>query len=229
MKYALLAALLLPCSLFAADIEPFSATYELSKGSMVLGRVEMTLSIKGDRYDFQSESKTTGMAAMLSGDAISERSQGRLLPNGGLEPHSYSYRHTQGKNIKADTRISFTPGKQQARIERHKKEPKILDIAANTQDQLSAQLLLMRNSTRATLKFGILDGKKLHSYEYQAKGPAEAKTPAGTFKALHFQRQEPGKPQGYDIWLKKDANPIVVLLQQQEKPNEAVFSLKLSK
>lgn len=226
MKYLLL-AWLLPLNLLAAELRPFALEYELSRDSMVLGKVKMKLGINDDRYDFSSESKASGLAAMFSGDLIQERSQGRILSNNRVEPLNYSYHHTQGKKIKADTRISFVSGKAQARIERHKKEPRVMEIPAQTQDQLSAQLLLMRALTSPSLKMTLLDGKKLRSYQYQAKGQEAIKVPAGSFKAHRFQRQEAGKANIYNIWLSMDAKSIPLLIQQQEKPGEPTYSLRL--
>jgi plasmid maintenance system killer protein len=224
MKYLLLVCLL-PLNLLAAELRPFRLEYELSRGDMALGKVKLKLDIKGDRYDFSSESKASGLAAMLSGDFIQERSQGRLLANNRVEPLNYSYHHTQGKSLKADTRISFDASK--ARIERHKKEPRVMEIPAQTQDQLSAQLLLIRAAASPSLKMTMLDGKRLHSYQFQAKGQESIKVPAGSFKALHFQRKESGKANLYDIWLSTDAKPIPLLIQQQEKSGAPTYSLRL--
>lgn len=218
---------LLPLHLAAAELQPFSLEYELTRNDMVLGKVKMTLAIKGDSYDFRSESKTSGLAAMLSGDQILEQSQGRLLPNGGIEPHNYSYRHTQGKKTKEDTKISFIPGKNQAKVERLEAAPQTLEIPAQTQDQLSAQLLLMRALDKTSVAMTMLDGKKLHSYQFQAKGMETIKVPAGSFKTKGFSRQEAGKPSIYNTWFSMGPKPVPVLVQQQKKPKEATFSLRL--
>lgn len=227
MKYLLLVSLLLPLKLFAAELQPFSLEYELTRNDMVLGKVKMTLAIKGDRYDFRSESKTSGLAAMLSGDQIQERSQGRILANGGIEPHNYSYRHTQGKKTKEDTTISFLPGKNQAKVERLKAVPQTLNIPAQTQDQLSAQLLLMRALDKTSINMSMLDGKQVHSYQFQSKGEETIKVPAGSFKAKRFLRQEATKPTIYNTWFRTGAKPVPLLVKQQKKPKEATFSLRL--
>lgn len=221
----LLIGLLLPLKLLAAELQSFTLEYEVARDAMVLGRTSMNLKISGDNYSFSSSTKASGMAALLSGDNIEEQSQGRLLAGGGVAPISYSYQHSQGKKTKANTRISFAKG--QASIERHKKEPRNLAIDGQTQDQLSAQLLMMRSAQHAWLKLNILDGKKVQAYEYRLKGQEEISTPAGRFKALHLERRETGKPNRYDIWIKAGANPVPLLIQQQEKQGEAVYSLRL--
>ena len=98
MRYLL--ALLVLCAAspaLAAPLPAFNASYTVHKGSLLLGEMRRSLGKQDNgRQMFETETRSSGLAALFVKDLIVERSEWEYHA-GRIRSLHYSYRKTGGK------------------------------------------------------------------------------------------------------------------------------------
>lgn len=211
--FLFLAALSLPASLMAAELQPFSASYTADwKQLPFSGKAERTLQVQDDgswKLDFS--------ASMLVA-SLSETSW-LTIHNGDVQPQKYRYsRNGMGKSKKIkhdfDWITHVVTGSD-------RDTPVKLTLIQGVQDKSSYQLALQRDIARGetSMSYQVLDGDELDTYDFRVLGEESVDTKVGTVDAIKVERvRDPTQSKRKTIlWFAKDWDYLLVRLQQVEK------------
>lgn len=208
-----LATFLLPASLMAAELQPFSASYTADwKQLPFSGTAERSLQQQDDgtwKLDFSASMLVAGLneTSWLS------------LVNGDIQPHKYRYSRKgmgKAKKIKQD----FDWQTQQA-TGSDRGKPIKLTLIQGVQDKSSYQLALQRDVAdgKTSMSYQVLDGTDLDTYDFRVLGEESVETKVGTVDAIKVERvRDPTQSKRITVlWFAKDWNYLLVRLQQIEK------------
>lgn len=211
-------------------LQPFTAEFDLFRGSIKLGRTTISLEVKGDRYHYHSRTRPSGIASLIRSDTINESSRGQILANGNLQPQTYRYLHKKGKTTERDMRISFDAKTSRAKHLLNDKRPWQLETPANTQDKMSAQLALMQGALagQKAVIFPVAGGGKLRHYRYQLEKSENIDTTLGHLKTHRYRRLIKNDSVKLVLWLSPEHNQLPVRIERSDKDSDGVYRLRLT-
>jgi len=185
VKHTLLGfSLLFTATTALAAPTAFQATYAVSLGGMTLGEMNASLKYSANGYSYQKLTKANGLAAILSGDTLTERSNGSKSGTQ-LLPQSYLHHH---QNKRKDQREEFsftTPTQVQGQYDGHAYQ---LTVPSGTVDQALLELHLMDDLPAGKpLNYQVVDRGKLHDYHFQKLGQETVAVPAGQYPCEKVQ------------------------------------------
>ncbi len=203
MKSALLAFVwLVLCHAGAASaVAPasVSATYDVYKGRIKIGRIEEQFSREDNRYTVTSTTRATGWLALFNPGSIVISSTG-TVDRTGLRPSLFTDQreHHEDKNRRAELDWNT---KQLTLIEHSKRSTAVLPD--RTQDRLSAmyQFMFLTLQPGSELGFPMTNGSKLDDYHYRVVKSEPLSTPAGEFDTLYLDNQARAGENRTQIWL----------------------------
>nr|HPQ94921.1 DUF3108 domain-containing protein [Thiolinea sp.] len=133
-------ALLLSGSINLQAAPPaFQATYDINKAGLTLGTMTATLNYNGNQYVYLKQSKANGLAALLSGDNLTERSDGSR--NGAqLQSRQYLHQHKSRSKNQRDQFSFNTPNQVSGQ---YKNEAYQLQVPTGTVDPALLELRIM--------------------------------------------------------------------------------------
>lgn len=208
-----LAAFILPTSLMAAELQPFSASYTADwKQLPFSGTAERSLQQQDDgtwKLDFS--------ASMLV--ASLDETSWLSLVNGDIQPNKYRYsRKGMGKAKKIKQDFDW----QAQRVTGSDRgKPIDLTLIQGVQDKSSYQLALQRDVAdgKTSMSYQVLDGSDLDTYDFRVLGEESVKTMVGTVDAIKVERvRDPTQSKRITVlWFAKDWDYLLVRLQQIEK------------
>lgn len=103
MEKFLARLLLLSLSVMSASVfavpEPFQASYSIKKSGMTLGSMNSRFQVDNATYTYTKDTKASGLAALLSGDQLLEKSEGKIT-NNRMMTQNYLHHHKSKKRIK---------------------------------------------------------------------------------------------------------------------------------
>lgn len=208
-----LASLLLPASLMAAELQPFSASYTADwKQLPFSGKAERSLKKHDDnnwKLDFSASMLVAG---------LNETSWLRLV-NDDVQPQKYRYsRKGLGKSKKIKQDFDW----QALRATGSDRDTPIkVTLIQGAQDKSSYQLALQRDVAegKTSMSYQVLDGDELDTYDFRVLGEEAVETMVGTVDAIKVERvRDPTQSKRITIlWFAKDWNYLLVRLQQVEK------------
>ncbi len=207
-----LAAFVLPASLMAAELQPFSASYTADwKQLPFSGKAERSLQQQDDgtwKLDFSASMLVAGLneTSWLS------------LVNSGIQPHKYRYsRKGLGKSKKIKQDFDWQT-LQVTGSDRGK--PIKLTLIQGVQDKSSYQLALQRDVAegKTSMSYQVLDGADLDTYDFRVLGEESVETMVGTVDAIKVERvRDPTQSKRITVlWFAKDWDYLLVRLQQIE-------------
>ena len=211
--FLFLAALSLPASLMAAELQPFSASYTADwKQLPFSGKAERSLQVQDDgswKLDFS--------ASMLVA-SLSETSW-LTIHNGDVQPQKYRYsRNGMGKSKKIKHDFDWTT---HVVTGSDRDTPVKLTLIQGVQDKSSYQLALQRDIARGetSMSYQVLDGDELDTYDFRVLGEESVDTKVGTVDAIKVERvRDPTQSKRKTIlWFAKDWDYLLIRLQQVEK------------
>jgi len=194
----------------------FNATYEVHKGSMRVGQMEVSLKKVGGELIYQSITKPVGMAALFLGDQIvTDRAVLKLIDD---NYHTVEFTH-EVKNSDKDRYEHYVFDWDNNKVAvKYKDRNNELDIPENTFDNYSAQLLLMRKPDgTSTNIYSVISKGKLKEYKYELETTELVETKAGKFNANKYVRKKDNeKKTTYLGWYAEKLNYIPVKLDKFE-------------
>lgn len=199
----------------------FEASYEIYKGSLRVGEMQVSLKKVGEELIYQSKTKPVGMAALFLGDqTINDRAVLRQIDN---SYRTIEFRHEMNdKKKNRNEHYLFDWDNNKASV-KYKDESKTLDITEHTFDNYSAQLLLMRefihesNNENAKFSYSVISKGRLKQYEYQQQETELITTKLGEFDSNKFVRKKDNdKKTTYFGWYAEKLNYIPVKLDKFE-------------
>ncbi len=211
--FLFLAALSLPASLMATELQPFSASYTADwKQLPFSGKAERSLQAQDDgtwKLDFSASMLVAG---------LSETSW-LTIHNGDVQPQKYRYsRNGMGKSKKIKHDFDWST---QVVTGSDRSTPVKLTLIQGVQDKSSYQLALQRDIAKGktSMSYQVLDGDELDTYDFRVLGEESVETKAGTVDAVKVERvRDPTQSKRKTIlWFAKDWDYLLVRLQQVEK------------
>ena len=206
-------------------LRPFSAEYQLRRGSVVFGKVLVSLSISADGdYSYRARTLTAGLAAVLRSDEISEISEGRI-ERGSVIPQRYQYHHQRAETPR---QLKLVFDWQAGRVTNHSASDRwSMPIPAETQDKFSQQLALMLQVGQGArqVEFPVADGGRLKAYRFDSQGEETLETPAGRFATLRLARSKDAKPSQASLWLAPELNYLPLQIERHGDSGSVLLEL----
>lgn len=204
----------------------FSAEYQLRRGSIPIGTVHVSLALSGENsYLYQARTLTSGLAAVLRKDEISESSMGHIV-DGRITPERYVYQHRRPDNPRlVQLDFDWPSGRV---VNRSQGDRWSMPLPAGTQDKFSQQLALMLavQQDQRPVEFPVADGGRLKTYRFAERGRELVDTPAGQFDALLFERSKDGRPSRSSIWLATALNYLPLKIERRGDGAMVTMALK---
>lgn len=211
--FFILAALSLPASLLAAELQPFSASYTADwKQLPFSGTAERSLQVQDDgtwKLDFSASMLVAGL----------NETSWLTLQNGEVQPQKYRYsRSGMGKSKKIKQDFDWSTN-QVTGSDRGK--PINATLIQGVQDKSSYQLALQRDIAdgKTSMSYQVFDGSDLDTYDFRVLGEESVETMVGTVDAIKVERvRDPTQSKRITIlWFAKDWDYLLVRLQQVER------------
>jgi hypothetical protein len=226
-------AAFLPCLLLlgglaqAAELKPYTATYEVARNGDTIGHATVTLKQIPGGWDYESLTHgTNGLAALAAAD-IDEHSQ--ISVNAGtLELRSNEYRlSTIVKSSRRSITVDPTSNRVVVRDKKHDAE---YPMQAGALDQQSVTVAIaqdLANGKHGTLTYNVAGRNEISTQRYQVGKEQTLHVPAGSQRtvAVTRLRDSPGG-RVTASWFGLD-NGFVLVRSVQTEPNGEVFEMKL--
>lgn len=215
MKYSVLAAgLLFAASTAQAAPDSFQASYNVSKGSITLGKMDVSLSYTANGYTYQKLTTANGLAAMISGDTLTERSSG-VKQGENLKPKNYLHHHKNRRKEKRDEFTFAAPNQVKGKYDNNAYE---LQVPSNAIDPAMLEVRLMEDVANGKpLTYQVTNKGKLHTYTFAKLGKETLQVPAGRFECEKIQRKDPEGNRDTTVWLAPELNYGIVKIRHNEK------------
>ncbi|MGB1011387.1 MAG: DUF3108 domain-containing protein [Thiolinea sp.] len=209
-------------SLSAAP-QPFQASYSVIKSGISLGEMNANLVYSGNQYTYLKQTKASGLAALLSGDKLTERSNGRK--NGEhLSAANYLHHH---KNKRKDRRDQFNFATPTQVKGNYKGAAYSLNVPNGTIDPALLELRIMDDmAANRPLRYRITEKGKFKEYHFRKLGQETLQLPAGEYECdkIHMVRDNGNRVT--TIWLAKQLNYVPVKIRHNEKGDIIETQLK---
>lgn len=208
-----LAAFLLPASLMAAELQPFSASYTADwKQLPFSGKAERSLQ-KQEDGTWKLEFSASMLVASLN------ETSWLSLNNDDVQPHKYRYAR---KGLGKSKTIKHNFDWQTLRATGSDRDKAVnVTLMQGVQDKSSYQLALQRDvaAGKTSMSYQVLDGDELDTYDFRVLGEETVETMVGAVDAIKVERvRDPTQSKRITVlWFAKDWNYLLVRLQQVEK------------
>lgn len=211
-------------AVYAQALKPFSASYDVKRGSKVIGQSTMTLRQDGDnQWSLVTQTKGTAGMAKLLGLDVREESKFRVAEDGSLESTDYRYR--QDATLKSKQRsIVFDAKAREVRVTdkdelfRYPLQPAMID-------RQLVVVALGRTQWKTDYQLLVAGKDAAENQRYERRETSNLAVPAGNFRAIRFERTD--KPGKGSTWyassslaplqveqIQKDGENIVLLLRE---------------
>ena len=202
----------------AANAAPrvVKATYSGFMNGMPMGSIVEQFESDGTTYRIVSETRPTGLAAMLLRQPLRFTSAGHIGRDG-LRPSQFEARRSAGDapQVSAD----FNWSAKQLVLKHHGKTESHA-LPRGTQDRLSVmyQFMFLSLDRIRQLDFPMTNGRKLDRYRYRATEDVEIDTGIGRLKTVHLVKQRDPGDSVSEVWLSPQHAylPVKMLIVEKE-------------
>ena len=195
----------------------FEATYDVYKGSMRVGEMQISLRKNGDEVIYESTTVPVGLAAFFLGEQ--EFSDHAVLKLFDDNYRTIEFKHVmKGSDKNRDEHYTFDWVKKQADVA-YKDRKSILEIPPHTFDNFSMQLLLMRkpDNQNAENIYSVISKGRLKEYVYKLDGNESVDTKLGKLNANKYVRKKnDDKKTTYLGWYAESLHYLPVKLDKIE-------------
>lgn len=210
-----LSAVLLSALISVAQAAPpaFQVTYSVEYSGLTLGNMQSNLSYSGNNYTYQKSAKANGLAALVSGNTINERSTG-VKQGSQLKSTSYLYDFKSKRKTRKD---QFTINNTQV-SGNYDNNAYSLTVPANTSDPMLVELKIMDDlAANRPLNYQVTEKGKLKTYQFKRLGKEKISTPAGDYNAEKIQMVRTDDERETTFWLAPELNYLPVQAEHNEK------------
>ncbi|MFK7816128.1 MAG: DUF3108 domain-containing protein [Gammaproteobacteria bacterium] len=194
----------------------FEATYDIHKGSMRVGKMDISLKKVNGELIYESITKPVGMAALFLGDqVVTDRAVLKLINE---QYRSTEFAHVMKNSDKnRNEHYIFDWNNNKANI-KYKNRSSVLDIPENTFDNYSAQLLLMRKPQDTVINtYSVISKGRLKEYKYELETNEIIDSKIGKLSANKYVRKKDNdKKTTYLGWYAEEVNYIPIKLDKFE-------------
>lgn len=221
------AALLLasPLPAWAAPVQS-TFTYAVSQGQELIGEVQETLTLDGQRYKLESKTTPKGVAAIFVKDTILMSSEGGYSSNG-FRPERFEYHRSTKPKKDAAARFDWA-GKTAEFAYEGKTESQALP--ESLQDRLSVLYhFRFLPKPSKTLTIPVSNGKKIENQLFNRAGEETLTLPIGKVKATRYVRERTPDDDGITLWISEQWAAPVKILVTSKKGGQTEQVLKRAK
>ena len=194
----------------------FEATYDIHKGSIRVGKMNVSLKMIDNEIIYESITKPVGMAALFLGDQIvTDRAVLKMIDNKYLTTEFIHKIKNSDKNRNEHYIFDWINGKATIK---YKDESSIIELPENTFDNYSAQLLLMRKPGEAVSNtYSVISKGRLKEYKYELETTEVINSKIGKLNANKYVRKKDNdKNTTYLGWYAEEINYIPIKLDKFE-------------
>lgn len=212
-RFIIAASLALLTSAATAAPDAFQASYTVTAKGLEMGTMTANLNYNGNAYTYQKLTKANGLAALLSGDTLTERSSG--TKNGDeLIPSSYLYRHQNKRKDKQDTFNFVTPTQANGTFDGQAYQ---LTVPKGALDMATLELYLMDAlATDKPLNYHIISRGKLQDYRLRKLGKETIQVPAGEYACEKVEVIHQDSKRQTTLWLSPKLHYAIVQVSHTE-------------
>lgn len=213
--------LLLTATVVQAAPKAFQATYTVSVKGITMGSMQARLSYSEQGYTYQKLTTANGLAALFSGDTLTERSDGKRSGEQ-LIPQHYLHHHKNKRKDKRDEFDFIAPNKVAGKYQQDAYQ---LAVPAGTLDNALLELHLMDDlASGKALNYNIVSKGKLSNYRFKKQGKETIEVPAGKYECEKVSViHEDGKRQT-SIWLAPAQNHAIIKIHHKEANGDLIES-----
>lgn len=201
-------------TLGAVEFAPFSATYNLTRAGVSVGKVLRTLIRRDDgTYVYESQSHSSGVLAVFLKDRIVERSRWQITDDT-VRSLEYLYERTGGSKTR-HVRLAFD-WQSMVVTNNVDGDPWKMPLSPGAMDKLLYQLAVMRDlrAGKRKLVYNVADGGKLKSYEFDIVGEETIETQIGKLNSIRVTRNRDDRVT--TIWCAAEYGYMPVQIEQLE-------------
>lgn len=214
-------AILLFATLYAqADTEApypeFVADYIVRVNGIKVGEATFSLKRTGaDEYLYQQQSKSTGVAALLSKDMSSQSSRWRYVKG---EIQALEFRSKRKKGDDDDNAHLFFDWNQQRVENRGAGEHWNLEAPTGTLDSLLMQMAMLFDlrDGKTQLEYSVATRGRIKKYRFDVTGRETIKLPFGSYEAIRAERRDDKKDKSL-VWGAPELDYFPVRFIKQKK------------
>ncbi len=176
--------------------------------------------VESKQYQISWLTKGNGIMALLFPELL-QMSEGELTKSG-LQPNHYLYQF--GKKADKTRSANFDWQTKKVTLQTAK-GIKIEDLPDDTQDLLSFMYQFMHVAPLQHMQLSIVNGKKLHIYDYSFEGEEQVNSPLGELKTLHIMHSGNSEEEKTELWLAIDYQYAPVKIRKIESDGSVVEML----
>lgn len=205
-------------------LEEFTAEYNISRNGMALGVTSrQLLKTSNTTYQFSSNTQAEGIVALFVSDVITEQSDIQYHDKQ-LRPVKYVYRQTGGRKEKL---IEIIFDWKNKRVQ-HSRKPEIKQLADNSHDLLSFQLMLSQTLQQQQQKsdITIIDHKRSQTHTVSVVGKEIFPTSAGQLETIRLEQKARNNRYHFSFWYAPQFGYLPVIVKKTEHDGD-VITMKL--
>ena len=219
--------LVLAGSASATSLQPYTATYQVSRNGAVAGRATVTLQQSGDHWSIDSITiGTNGLAALAAAD-IREHSDFR---DDGGQLETMGYRYTQKTILKSSERSISVDSAAGRIVSRDKHGEHAFALQPGVLDHQSLTIAMAEDlaaGKSGTLSYSVVDKDQLSTQRYRIGKQETTRVPAGALRTINVVRmRDSANGRVTASWLGMD-NGFVPVRVVQTEPNGEVYEMQL--
>lgn len=194
------------------------ADYEVFFNGAPVGEMREIFERNGNRYRIVSETRATGVMALIHKKPARAESSGEITESG-LKPERFDA--VRGKKREKYESAEFDWSGHTLRL-KHDGMTETLPLQRGTQDRLSAmyQFLFLNEASRENLDFPMTNGRKLDNYRYRPGTDTRLDTRLGALTVQHLVKQFRSGEVATDIWLSTEYQGLPVRMRVVEPEGE---------
>lgn len=207
------AALALATSTSVAAPDAFQASYTVSAKGLDMGIMNASLHYDGETYTYQKTTKANGLAALLSGDTLTERSTGKKQA-AQLIPEQYLHHHKNKRKDRKDEFRFTTPTQVEGTFDGNAYQ---LSVPKGTLDMAALELHLMEAlATNQALNYRLVSKGKLRDYRLRKLGKETIEVPAGSYECEKVEVIHDNNERETTLWLAPKLDYAIVQIRHKE-------------
>lgn len=217
------AALALVTSTSVAAPDAFQASYTVSAKGLDMGIMNASLRYDGETYTYQKITKANGLAALLSGDTLTERSTGKKQA-AQLIPEQYLHHHKNKRKDRKDEFRFTTPTQVEGTFDGNAYQ---LSVPNGTLDMAALELHLMEAlATNQALNYRLVSKGKLRDYRLRKLGKETIEVPAGNYECEKVEVIHDNNERETTLWLAPKLDYAIVQIRHKEEGDVIETRLK---
>jgi hypothetical protein len=195
--------------------------YRVLFGSLSIGEGYDVFEHDGSSYKLTSESRTSGVAAMLYRLNVTRVSTGTITARG-LRPDSYD----EIRNGRSKRRVRFDWKQGKAELF-DGANTETVDLPENTWDMASfGYSFAFYRPTSRSMDLFLTDGRRVSPYKFEVLEKERIDTELGPIETIHVKKvQRPDDPRAFDVWLAPERHYAPVRVRFTEKDGTAFDSV----